>query len=229
MWAALSLALSDSLAPAGRRALLLSLGGALLLLVGLWLGASALLAVIHVSRFHWLDTVVDVVGSLAALFIAWLLFPAMSMLVLGLFIEPVVAAIERTHYPGLPPVRRIGIGEAITSGVRLALLALVLNLLMLPLYLFPVVNVAIYYGLNGYLVGRAYFETIALRRMERRNVRSMWHGSRGQLSIAGAIIAVLLSLPLINLVAPLIGAAFMLHLFEALRRRVSADTAAGSR
>ena len=228
MWRALSRACGDAVAPAARRALLLSLGGALLLLACLWLGASALLAALHLTGFHWLDAVIDVLGGLAALFIAWLLFPAMSMLVLGLFLDSVIAAVERVHYPEAPPARRVGLGEALGSGLRLAFLSLFVNLLMLPLYLFlPGGNAVIFYGINGYLVGREYFESVALRRMEPRAVRSLWRWRRGRLTIAGIIITFLLSLPLVNLIAPLIGVAFMLHLFEALPRRAVREIAAG--
>jgi CysZ protein len=218
MFAAFSLALGDAFAPAQRRPLLLSLGLALLLLAGLWLAATALIEAIHVSGLPGIDTVVHVFGSLAALFVAWALFPAMTIVMLGFFLDQVIASIERAHYPGLPPARRIGIGEAIASGLRLAVLALVLNLVVLPLYLLPGINLVVYYGLNGYLVGREYFELIAMRRMERPGLRALWRWRRGQLTLAGAIIAFLLSLPVVNLVAPLVGAAFMLHLFERLRR-----------
>jgi uncharacterized protein involved in cysteine biosynthesis len=222
MPAALSLAVHDAFAPEQRRALLFSLGLALALLVLLWVASSALIAAIHVSALPWLDAVIHVFGSLAALFVAWTLFPAMTALVLGLFLDGLVASIERAHYPELPPARRIGIGEAIGSGLRLALLALVLNLLVLPLYLFPGINLILYYGLNGYLVGREYFTLVALRRMDALGVRTMWRRRRGPLIFAGAIIVLLLSLPFVNLVAPLIGAAFMLHLFERLRPRAPA-------
>ncbi len=220
MGIALALAITDTFAAAGRRALLRSLGGAILLLLALWLGASALLAGAHVTGFRWLDATVNVFGSVAALFIAWLLFPATSLLVLGLFVDPFVAAIERAHYPALPPPRRIGVGETLGSGIRLALLSLILNLLVLPLYLLlPLVNVAIFYGLNGYLVGREYFETVALRRMEPADVRTAWSGFRGRFVAAGILIAFLLSVPIVNLAAPLYGAAVMVHIVERLRRR----------
>jgi len=191
---------------------------ALVLLLGLWAAASALLAGTHVSGFAWLDSVLHVLGSLAALFIAWLLFPAMTMLVLGFFLDRVVAAIERAHYPGSSEARRIGIGETLWSGIRLAFLALLLNLAALPLYLVPGVNLFVYYGLNGFLVGREYFVAIAQRRLDPRGAHAMWQEYRFRLVLAGAVIAVLLSLPLVNLAAPLIGVAFMLHLFEGLRR-----------
>jgi CysZ protein len=229
MFAAFSLAVGDAFAPEQRRALMLSIGLALLLLAGLWIAASALLAGTQVSGLPWLDTVIDVLGSLAALIITWTLFPAMTMLVLGFFLDRIVAAIERAHYPGLPQARPIGIGAAIASGARLAALALVLNLVLLPLYLIPVVNLFVYYGLNGYLVGRDYFESIALRRLGPSGVRALWQWRRGTLVLAGAIIVLLLSLPVINLAAPLIGVAFMLHLFEGLRRRAPAKIIAGPR
>jgi CysZ protein len=218
MVSAFSLALGDTFAARQRRFLLLSLGLSLVLLVGLWYGATALLAGAHVTGFAWLNGIIDVLGSLAALFIAWTLFPALTMLVLGLFFDRVAASIERAHYPDLPPARRGGFGEVIGSGLRLALIALVLNLLLLPLYLFPGINLFVYYGLNGYLVGRGYFETIALRRLEPRQMRALWQQRRLRLMVAGTVIAFLLSLPLVDLAAPLIGLAFMLHLFEALRR-----------
>lgn len=214
MWRAFTLALSDVLTPAGRRALLISLVAALVLLMVLWIGASALLTLIHVSPFHRLDIIIDVLGSLTALFVAWLLFPSLSILALGIFLDPFVTTIEHAHYPYLSQARRVGAGEFVRSGLRLAILAVVINVVLLPVYFVPIVNIPLYYGLNGYLVGRAYFEAVALRRFELHDVRAMWRRNRTYLSFAGAIIGFLLTLPLVDLIAPLIGAAFMLHLFE---------------
>lgn len=220
MFAALSLACGDAFAPGQRRALLLSIGLSLALLVGLWLGATALVAGIAVSAIGWINDAVRILGSLAALFIAWTLFPAMMLLVLGFFLDSVVTSVERAHYPELGPARPIGIGEIVISGLRLAILALVINLLALPLYFVPAVGLVLYYLLNGYLVGRQYFELVALRRVDRRAMLALWHEYRARLILAGAIVAFLLSLPVIDLAAPVIGAAFMLHLFEGLRRRI---------
>ena len=201
--------------------MVLSLAGAFGLLVMLWVGASLLLAALHASGISWLDVAIDVLGSLAGLFVAWLVFPATSLLVLGFFLDGIITTIEARHYPGLPPARRIGLGESLGSALRLALLALALNLVILPLYFLPVANVVIFYALNGYLVGREYFESVALRRLERGGITAMWHQHRLQLVAAGVVIAFLLSLPVVNFAAPLFGAAFMLHLFEPMRRQAS--------
>lgn len=218
MLTALRLAIADALRPEQRRAIVISLVLALVLLLALWLGVTTLLHEVRVAGIGWLDTMIEVLGSVAALVLAWILFPAVTLLVLGFFLDRVVSAVERCHYPDLPPARRIGIGEAVGSAVRILLLALVANLAALPFYMFPVINLFIYYGLNGYLVGREYFELVALRRLDGATARAMWRWHRGELVLAGVVIVFLLSLPLVNLAAPVVAAAFMLHVFEGLRR-----------
>ena len=224
MFTAFRTAIDDAFAPEQRRILVLAMAIALALLLALWLGATALLEEARFAGIGWLDAVIIVLGSLGALVVAWLLFPAMALLVLGLFLDGVVAAVERRHYPGLGPRRPLGLGATLASALRLFLLALLVNIVLLPAYLVPGINLFVYYGLNGYLVGREYFELVALRRVDGAAAQVMWRRHRGRLILVGMIIVFLLSLPLINLVAPVIGAAFMLHVFEELRRRAPAET-----
>jgi CysZ protein len=224
MLAAFRTAIDDAFAPEQRRILVLSMGIAVALLLALWLSATALLEEARFAGIGWLDAVIIVLGSLGALVVAWLLFPAMALLVLGLFLDSVVAAAERRHYPGLGPRRPLGFGVTLASALRLFLLALLVNITLLPAYLVPGINLFVYYGLNGYLVGREYFELVALRRVDGAAAQVMWRRHRGRLILVGVIIVFLLSLPLINLVVPVVGAAFMLHVFEELRQRAPAET-----
>jgi uncharacterized protein involved in cysteine biosynthesis len=217
MPSALLLATADLFAPNQRRVLLLSLGGALALLVALWFGATLLLQIFDLTGIGWLNRVLGILGSLAAIFLAWILFPAMSALMLGFFLNSVATAVERRHYPGLPPPRRQPIGEVIIVSLRLGVLAIVLNLVALPFYFWPVINLIVYYGLNGYVVGRAYFVLIALRRLDLAAANAMWRHYRLRLVLCGAAVAFVLSLPIIDLAAPVWAAALMLHLFEGLR------------
>jgi CysZ protein len=229
MLRAFALAIEDAARPAQRRALLLSLLLALGLLALAWLGLTALLAGVRVVGISWLDGAVAALGSVAALALAWILFPALTLLVLGFFLDGILGAVERQHYPALGPPRRIGFGAALMSALRILALTLVLNLLALPLYLVPAINFLVYYGLNGYLVGREYFELVALRRMDGAAARTMWRRYRGTLVLAGVSVVFLLSLPLVNLVAPVVAAAFMLHLLEALRQDTAETFAARDR
>jgi CysZ protein len=229
MLRAFARAIDDAAQPPQRRALFLSLLLALGILALAWLGLTVALASGRFAGIGWLDDVITALGSLAALALAWMLFPALTLLVLGFFLDGVLAAVERRHYPALGPPRALGIGAALRSALRIVALAAVLNLLALPFYLIPAINFLVYYVLNGYLVGREYFELVALRRMEGAAARAMWRWHRGNLILAGMIIVFLLSLPLVNLVAPVVAAAFMLHLVEALRRGTAETFAARDR
>jgi len=221
MLSAFFVALADLFEPHQRRVLGLSLLAAIALLLALWLGATWLLQLIHFTGFAWLDRTIGVLGSAGALVLAWLLFPAMSALTAGFFVESVARSVEQQHYPDLPPPRRQTVAETINVSLRLGLLALVINLLALPFYFFPAINLLVYYGLNGYLVAKEYFILIALRRLDAAAANAAWRQHRLRLILSGVVIAIALSLPIVNLAAPVWAVAVMLHLFEGLRMQPS--------
>jgi CysZ protein len=172
-----------------------------------------LISYLDVTGFGWLDATLAVLGSAAVLLLAWLLFPAAVALGLGLFADEVVDAVERRHYPGLPPATGLGITMSVLAGLRLGAMALLLNLLVLPFYLVPGANLLIFLALNGYLLGREYFETVATRRMSPAQASAQRRAARGRVWSAGVVIAALSAVPFLNLIAPVIGVAFMTHLF----------------
>jgi CysZ protein len=194
-----------------RRPLVLGLSGAALIFVALWGGLWLLLTRTQLFAIGWLDTAVAALGELAAIGLAVLLYPAVAAAVTSLFLDQVVDAVEARYYPGMPPPRRIGWGEQIKAALRLLLVAVVLNLLVLPLYFLPPINLLVFYALNGYILGREYFELVAARRLDPSGVRRAWRDHRWGATAMGAVIAFLSTLPLINLAAPLVGVAAVTH------------------
>lgn len=218
----LFLAFNEVSEPRQRRRLLISIGLAIVLFVALWSGLSALLLNTKLFDFWVFDAAIDLLGGIAAIVLTWLLFPAISTALLSLFLDGVVEDVEARYYPGRPPARVQPLGEMIFSAVRLLFLALLLNLLALPLYIFlPGINLFLFYGLNGYLIGREYFELVALRRLMPAETTRLRRADRLRVVMAGAVIAFLLTIPFVNLAAPLIGAAFMVHVFERSRVRTN--------
>jgi CysZ protein len=147
-----------------------------------------------------------------AVVIATLLFPVPGILsaVVGLLLERVATAVERRHYPNLPAAALTAWRDAAFVALRLGGLTALLNLLLLPLYLLFIfilpLSFALYYAVNGKLQGRESFEIIALR----RNNGAIWR--------TGAVTAGPLTIPGLNLVAPVIGTAAMVHVFQKLTR-----------
>jgi uncharacterized protein involved in cysteine biosynthesis len=216
---ALFRAIAQLSVPALRRVVVLSLGLAVASFIALWLGIAFALA--HTALFGWqpLNWLVDLLGALAVLALTWLLFPAVVTIIMGFFLDRVAAAVEALDYPGRGPARRMPVREIIAVTLRLMALTLLLNLLALPVYLLlPGVNFFVFFGLNGYLFGREYFEVVALRRLDPAATRAARHRFAGRVFLGGTAIAGLFALPLVNLLAPVIATAFMVHLFEGLRR-----------
>jgi len=185
-----------------------------------WLGADS-----------WWGTAVEwlvALGGLAGVLVAsFLLFPAVMGLAQQFYLEDAAARVEARHYPDLPPTAGQPLLEGVKDGVELALATVAVNVIALPIYLLlvPPVNVIVFYGVNGYLLGREYFEVVAVRRLDRARVKALRRAHRGRVIAAGVVIAVLMTLPGVNLLAPVIAAAFMVHVVERIRRRAGAPDA----
>jgi CysZ protein len=210
-------ALATLAAPPLRRIVALVVGLAALTLALLWFAVAA--ALYHAHLFAWrpLDWLVDVLGGLAVLGLSWLLFPAIVTLIMGFLLDRIAVAVETLDYPDKDPPRHHRAGETVAAMLRLTAMTIVLNLLALPLYvLVPGINLVLFLALNGYLLGRGYFEVVALRRLDAAAARAMRNRFAGRIFLGGVVIAGLFALPLVNLVAPVIATAFMVHVFEML-------------
>ena len=223
MIAALVKALNQMPEPAFRQVIWRTLAFSVLLFAALLYGAWWLLAETRLFPWGWLEAIIDVLGWVAGLVAAFVLFPGAALVIISFMLERVARAVEAKHYPDLAPPRRQPVSEAVSIALRYAAISLFLNLALLWVYFIPVLNVFVFGALNGYLLGREYFELIAPRRLEPGAVRPMWKRYRGRLWIAGIIIALLLSIPVVNWIMPVAAAAFMLHIFEKLRRQDAAS------
>ncbi len=236
MFSALAKAFGQLSDPAFRRVLVRSVLAALAVFVAVWVVAwfglswlgealSGWVAAQEPGGFwvgvvEWLFGAAGIVGVLVASFF---LFPGVMVLAMTFLLEDVAAAVERRHYPNLPPARGQPLGEAVMAALVFAAMMLLLNLVALPFYLLllfvPPLNLFVFYLLNGYLLGREYFELVAARRFDTAGVRRLRRKYRGRVMLAGVVIAFLLTVPIVNLVTPIVATGFMLHVFERLRRR----------
>lgn len=238
MLKALSRAFRQSFDPAFRRVFNRSLLYSLVTFVVVWLASwfaldwagDALVAWVRdwAGGSFWVDALqwlVDIAAIGAIAVASFFLFPAVMASIMALLLEDIAHAVERRYYPDAPPARPQPLAEAVFGNVIFILLTLILNLLVLPLYLvliwLPPLNLVLFYLLNGYLLGREYFEMVAVRRFELAAARRLRRDFRGRVILAGVVITFLLTIPLVNLVTPIVATAFMLHVFEDLRRQAA--------
>ena len=223
MIAALAKALSQLSDPLFRRVIFKTFLWSLSISIALFLAATWGVTQIQATEIGWLDGIIEILGGGAAFFIAVLLFPGLASIVIGLFMEDIARAVEALHYPDLPEPRHQPLREAIWLAVKLAFIAVILNLLVLPIYLIPVLNIFVFYALNGYLLGWEYFELAALRRIDEPDARQLRRRHRIRVFVVGVIITFLLSIPFVNWFMPVVAAAFVVHVFEGLRARAGIE------
>ena len=159
-------------------------------------------------------------GSLGVLIVlsVFLMIPVASAIT-SLFLDEVADAVETQHYPHLPPVPRIGFVEGLRDTVSFLGVMIVANFIALILFVtIPFAGFPIFYGLNGYLLGREYFQIAAMRRIGRKRALELRKRHWITVWAAGCLMAVPLSVPLFNLVIPILGAATFTHLYHGLNR-----------
>ena len=135
----------------------------------------------------------------------------------GLFAESVAEAVEDTHYPqakGLPVAFWDGLLESA------ALLGAVLLVSLLTLVLTPFLGPLawlVFYGGNGWLLGREFFQMAASRHLRPPQATALRRRLSGQVTALGILIALLLTVPVLNILVPVLAAAAFTHLFHLTR------------
>ncbi len=162
----------------------------------------------------WLEGLAQFGGLFGAMVIAWFLFPSIAAAIAGIFADDVIDAVEDKHYPTLSPARPVPLLSALVDGLKLAAIAIVANLLALPFLIVPPVYFLITWGVNGWLLGREYFDMVAFRRLDRETTRTLHRSHLRTFTSAGILIAICLTIPFVNLIAPVLGAAFMVHIAQ---------------
>lgn len=152
----------------------------------------------------------------------WLLFRAVAVAAVGVFADEVVEAVEARHYPAaLASARAVPLHRGLAMGLRSAARVVVVNLVLLPLYVVLLATgigtVAAFFVVNAWLLGRDLGDMVAARHLDARGMAA-WRRRTGTrrflLGLGGTALFVV---PLVNLFAPVLGAAMATHLFHRSR------------
>lgn len=229
IFAAFGRALAQVTDTAFLRVLLLGIGLTLALLVGITLlfvwGLNAVLpdtfSLPWIGEIAWVDNVLSI-GFVALMLVlsVFLMVPVASAFT-GIFLDDVAAAVEARYYPHLPDVTPVPLGETLRDSLGFLGLIVGVNLLALGFYVFagPFVPL-LFWAVNGFLLGREYFQLVAMRRLGRQGAVAARKRHRGTIWAAGALMAAPLSIPIVNLFVPILGAATFTHIFHALEKPV---------
>ena len=166
----------------------------------------------------WLGALINIGGVLFTIALSiWLMVPVTSAII-ALFLDEVAQAVEARHYPHLPKQTATKLQDQILVGIRFFGILLLANIgaLILSMIL-PLLAPFVFWATNGYLMGREYFQMAAMRRMPRAQAQELYQRHQGSIWTAGILMAIPMSIPLVGLFIPILGAATFTHQFERLR------------
>jgi len=200
-----------------------SAGLSILLAVGLWYLLHWAIFDWKFFNWGWVNWLLHQFGGVALVFLLLILFPALMAIVISCFFDIIIDDVERRNHPDLPPKRKQAPGELVGYILKFTALILIVNLLALPFYLLlPGINVLIAWTANGYIFGREYYEAVAMRRLAPREMHALRYEGKGRVFRAGFLLAMLKTVPILNLVIPVVGCAYLTHLFHAMPWREKA-------
>ncbi|ESZ25930.1 MULTISPECIES: sulfate transporter family protein [unclassified Mesorhizobium] len=217
----------ELLSPPFRAVFLKTLGLTLLALVALWFGLTSL---VEWLALPWLQTLLPgmpswagwlggIIAAIALAFGMALLIAPVTAVVAGLFLDDIAEVVERTDYPGDPTGRAMPALRSLVLSARFLGVVILGNIVALLLLLVPGVNIAAFFIVNGYLLGREFFEFAAMRFRREEEARALRRHYAATVFLAGLLIAAFLAVPLLNLLTPLFAAAMMVHLHKAISVR----------
>ncbi len=209
--------------PRFRRVLLIGVGITLALLAGATWAVQLLLpdsvSLPWYGEIGWLSSLLSGFVLIAMIGFSMFLMVPVASLFTGLFLETVAHAVEAKHYPDLPPANKVGFADTLVDSVKFFGVLIVVNLLALIIYLLSTILApVIFWIVNGVLLGREYFQLVAMRRLGRKGANALRAKHRPVIWLAGFLMAVPLSIPILNLFIPVLGVAVFTHIFHKLNK-----------
>ncbi len=199
-------------------ALLIASYAAFLWVIEIFVGPEATLPVL--GQVTWLNDLLSVSSFIFMMVLSVFLMVPVASAITSMFLDEVAQAVEDKHYSHLPTVPQIPFAETLRDTVNFLGLLIAANIIAIVLYVFLApLALFIFWGMNGFLLGREYFTLAAMRRVGRERARELRSKHIWTIWMAGVLMAIPLSVPLVNLLIPILGAATFTHIYHGLTDR----------
>jgi CysZ protein len=165
----------------------------------------------------WIGAVVVGLATAGAL---WLLFVPVAAGIATFYTDRIAASVEQRWYPALPPVTPASLAAQLWDGLAVFLrLAAAQLLLVIVLHsgvvlLLPGLAAVLWLGLAGWAYARGVFVTLAMRRLARGPALAAWRARRLAAVGVGVLVSLAAFVPVLNLLAPVLGIAALVHVLQ---------------
>lgn len=209
-------AFGDLFSPEFRSVLFKALGLTIALFIAVLVIAELLIASFTHFSWPWADRLVEVGTGLALLVAFFFLMSPVTAAFAGLFLDRIAEKVEERHYPWDPRGTPLPTGKAILMAIQFFVVVLLVNLAVLPTVFFGF-GAFVLVAANAYLIGREYFEMVAMRHMPVEEAKMLRKENSPTVFVAALLPAAMSVVPFVNLVVPLFSTAYFTHLFKSVQ------------
>lgn len=171
------------------------------------------------TPLSWLIWIASIVTAFGIVIGGVFLMPAVTAFVGSFFVDEIAELVEREYYPADPAGKALPLVRSIVEGLKTALVAILIYLIALPFIIFAGLGFVILFIAAAYLLSREYFELAAMRFRPVEEAKAFRKANQTTVFTAGLLIALFVSIPIVNLATPLFGMAMMVHLHKKLSGR----------
>ncbi|WP_428647874.1 sulfate transporter family protein [Roseibium sp.] len=171
------------------------------------------------SWISWAEWSISILTGIGAVFALGFLIAPISALFAGLFQDDIADIVEARDYPGDRPGKALPVAQSVGQAIKFTGVVILGNLFALLLLLIPGINLIAFFVVNGYLLGREFFEFAAMRFLPPAEAKAFRKARSGTVFLGGLVIAGLLAVPILNLITPIFATIFMMHLYKRLAAR----------
>ncbi|MCP4072198.1 MAG: sulfate transporter family protein [Hyphomicrobiales bacterium] len=216
------LAISQLFSKPFRKVFWSSIGYTILLLIAAWFlleSAISTLLLPYLGPWPWVATAILWLMGTGMFIGAGFLIAPVSAIFAGIFLDDIALKVETKYYPEDPPGIELPIPTSLWLAVKFTFLVVIANLIALLLVLLPGINFIIFFFLNGFLLGREFFQFAAMRFADENEVTQLRKANEATVFLGGMIIAGFMAVPLLNLATPIFAAALMVHIHKYCRMK----------
>ena len=165
-----------------------------------------------IGEVSWVGSLLNLSSLILMLTLSFVLMSPVASAITSMFLDEIADAVEARHYPHLPDAPNFGFWGGLRDTVNFFGIFIAANIIALILAAMTSVLVPfIFRGTNGYLLRREYFLIAGKRRMPLESAKAFFHQHRAKVWGAGCLMAIPLTVPLVNLFIPVLGAATFTH------------------
>lgn len=209
-------AFGDLLSPEFRSVLSKALGLTIAMFIAVLVIAEVAIASFTHFSWPWADRLVEIGTGLALLVAFFFLMSPVTAAFAGLFLDQIAEKVEERHYPWDPRGTPLPAGKAVLMPIQFFIVVLLVNLAVLPTVFFGF-GALVLVAANAYLIGREYFEMVAMRHMPVEEARMLRRENSPAVFFAALLPALMSVVPFVNLVVPLFSTAYFTHLFKSVQ------------